>query len=994
MLAASISLASFADGYAPRDVHSTIWNGLFAPETPETVAMLRYGEDRPNFYNGQVELSIPVYTWKDNLFEIPVSLCYSYSGLKPGFTDSSVGLGWFLNAGGVVTREVRGIPDETWDVSFSDAFSCIESLYRSPGSSSGDPEVDIEEDPEVSPSGPSFLNLQPGNPYTGCSMRGFVVMYNRNFSVNALSESTCSSMFLYTGSLSNDFRLGMSLADDPLLHHCVETEPDIFHFSFMGRHGSFILQPNHKVLLLESSEPAGELDIEVHMPSQEQGNGSYILISTGDNVTYRFSAQTYSKPVDIINGSDGGDASDTWTSWKLTEINHPSGHKVTFCYDDAVICNYSAAKSRDHLTLNNGSGAHPVGNWQNPESYSENSLSRVEVHDKRLSCIQIEGRGEISFVYDNDGVLNRIEVKTTGGQDNGERVLRSVRLRHYRPQSSSGGRCSSISFLSSVEISGIGTYGFEYDSADDGHIFPEHTDIQSLYCTDWYGYFNSSNYSYAYSSSVSSLHQLSQSILSARSQHDLSRTRMGALTRIIYPTGGYSTFEYELNTYSRINGLSSLEDVQTHCTGGLRVKKVCAYDSDGTLLQRRRLSYEAESGSSSGVLLQPVGMEDIYFNYTLDNRYGTFQMHLTREACCPLLDVGFTPDSNVEYLRVIEEVDAGDASSECSLIEHIFHSCSPLVEASEGPGLEQVSQSSRFSEQMDGVFRICRFSGIAADWHMSGRLPLGGKEYLTREESSDSTASTLETLTGYSSYTLSSDDCRETSYCGYTMGCGEVCSHDYIQRIPYVRTVSCRRQETDGSVFEKKADVILNGLGQVASISEGGIGGDTVTTSYTYHPDSRSLITSVTESRNDAIVSKSEMNYICLNARRPDCLVPYQHRKYEVDESGSLSGESRVDLTFDCYDSWCNPGRVTDAAGQVTLWQWGYNGLHPISWSRGDGETTLEKTWTWIPMVGVASCTEPSGKVTEWMYDRNGRPVQKKVCGEIVSEAAYNIVTE
>lgn len=90
-----------------------------------------------------------------------------------------------------------------------------------------------------------------------------------------------------------------------------------------------------------------------------------VSIRTGDKVTYRFSAQSYSKSVDIINGSDHGGDSDTWTSLKLTEIIHPSGHRVIFTYDDAVISNYSAAKSRDHLSLFNGEVNRPVENWQN-----------------------------------------------------------------------------------------------------------------------------------------------------------------------------------------------------------------------------------------------------------------------------------------------------------------------------------------------------------------------------------------------------------------------------------------------------------------------------------------------------------------------------------------------------------------------------------------------------------------------------------------------------
>ena len=78
----------------------------------EAWRMTRYGGLTPSFYTGAMQWSLPVYVYKDYDFEIPISLDYSFDGFRVGESTGNVGLGWVLNAGGVITREVRGLRDE------------------------------------------------------------------------------------------------------------------------------------------------------------------------------------------------------------------------------------------------------------------------------------------------------------------------------------------------------------------------------------------------------------------------------------------------------------------------------------------------------------------------------------------------------------------------------------------------------------------------------------------------------------------------------------------------------------------------------------------------------------------------------------------------------------------------------------------------------------------------------------------------------------------
>lgn len=62
---------------------------------------------------GLAELTIPLYTVKQGDLEVPITLSYQGSGIKVDEIASPVGLGWTLNAGGSVVRQINGSIDST-----------------------------------------------------------------------------------------------------------------------------------------------------------------------------------------------------------------------------------------------------------------------------------------------------------------------------------------------------------------------------------------------------------------------------------------------------------------------------------------------------------------------------------------------------------------------------------------------------------------------------------------------------------------------------------------------------------------------------------------------------------------------------------------------------------------------------------------------------------------------------------------------------------------
>jgi len=88
----------------------TITNAI--PASADAAALGKYGSIPVSPYTGVPNISIPLYTIKSGDLTLPISLSYHSSGIKVEEMASSVGLGWVLNAGGVITRTVRGMADE------------------------------------------------------------------------------------------------------------------------------------------------------------------------------------------------------------------------------------------------------------------------------------------------------------------------------------------------------------------------------------------------------------------------------------------------------------------------------------------------------------------------------------------------------------------------------------------------------------------------------------------------------------------------------------------------------------------------------------------------------------------------------------------------------------------------------------------------------------------------------------------------------------------
>ena len=66
---------------------------------PQTYDFVKYGNTPVSYFTGEVDIKVPIYTYSDKDFEIPIFAGYNSSGFVPTKRDGIVGTNWFLKCG-------------------------------------------------------------------------------------------------------------------------------------------------------------------------------------------------------------------------------------------------------------------------------------------------------------------------------------------------------------------------------------------------------------------------------------------------------------------------------------------------------------------------------------------------------------------------------------------------------------------------------------------------------------------------------------------------------------------------------------------------------------------------------------------------------------------------------------------------------------------------------------------------------------------------------
>lgn len=929
-----------------------------------------------SLYTGTMNLSIPVFNYHDTDFDIPLSLDYSTNGYKPNIMTGILGHEWSLGLGGVITRNVRGLPDE----------------YRS-ASRYGFQELH---------NSPEITSVEQFN--------GFNTDYDDD-SIQAISPR----IFYAPDGWDMDGDL-------------IDMEPDIFQFSFPGHSGKFQLGYNGTIHVYGTNTRNSEYRIEV--PSY---NLDTITIVTGDGYRYTFGDgnaresagdHTTAWKLSRIETPSGRSVTFTYThnprseSGVLSYANFYNYAPDFHCYSFSG--NYYDEWGIQHNLEYNFSPVRPQLSTvyvSAPDKVSFDNGTVIDFFYKNPTQLE-SGEGT---ALGNLPKLDRIVVKNTDGAE-----LRTCNLEYVYPSASSSNK---ICFLSKVTLSGEGSYTFDYNYTS-STVFPKH----GTFKIDHWGYFNNSSATaQSFYSHITQGDYLQETINTTLRDPDTASAMLGVMTAVHYPTGGRTTFEYEGNDYSAYEDndgypyftpyLHDTPSSRSLTAGGVRIKAIKDYSSasGGAPVYTRSYSYKDDTGHSSGVR-GPLP------------RYGLayYKEKITGDFISVYLgsynNILPTDGTHIEYTYVKETLPQG-----YNIYEFITReNCLDGKVIWEGTNLYNLMYHTGFrpnvtdEDAIDAIFAV--MSPVTSMQATRGRL-LSMDSYDAGNNLKSHSATTYEDFT-YAFETLD----KIWNYQSMYLGATRVPTITGDIRPLSTTTVTDGVTETESVVYDAFRNVRSRSRGGHTSkyfylqdIDRRSSYSDFTDITWWNTFAGGSVCAKMKELNmvNSPLQTEAYDGDGVLHVLRYiyDFRTSSDHSAVYLKSVQEYDGTTwRTVLSYDARDSKGRILQTSDADGISTAYVWGYYGLYPVaevvgatlaqikavsglgnienspltghlsdsqaSALRGLGEATV---WECSPLIGVTRETTPDGRSTSYTYNDSGKAYQVlNDLGEKISTNLYS----
>lgn len=473
--------------------------------SPNAASLAKYADFPVGYHTGTPNVSIPIYTLKEGSIELPISLSYHSGGIKLDELASWVGLGWSLNAGGVITRTVIGAPDE---------FGTAESGANMKGH---------------------------------LSHNGYNSFYMRKYISNATPGYDSTTAWF------NDLNNGIE-----------DSEPDLFYFNFLGNTGKFYFDDDGRPVTIPESDIKIEYDYTPNMYSIKS-----FVITAENGMKFYFGMTSDPNDIDPIEKTHNfytgnnnlfySGVNNTISSWYLNKIVSANG-------DFSVKLNYASEqysyKSVQGVSYNSNNY---WGAAKGHSKYFGHHVLGVRITSIQSSNITVyfdagsareDLSGGLTYANMNDEINTDAKVLDAIRISKDATACKSFKFKYDYFLSTSVGLPVGVSGSSFVDqkrlklvmlreqtcdgLDSLKPYTFEY--------FNEAIPRRLSFAKDHWGFINGKTSNdrlvptFIQKIGLTGIHK---EIAGADREASWPEMRAGSLKKIVLPTGGYSEFEFE-----------------------------------------------------------------------------------------------------------------------------------------------------------------------------------------------------------------------------------------------------------------------------------------------------------------------------------------------------------------------------------------------------------------------------------------------------------------
>lgn len=466
------------------------------PPSPEASALFKFNEIPVSLSNGLHNTSIPLLEISSGGLTIPISLSYHSRGVQVNEIASRVGTGWALSYGGMISRQIRGLPDDS-TFGYWNNNNSTQNFYQ-------------DYDSRL-----SELNTVRNQQYD---------YYPDKFMI---STNFFSGEF-YFDKNSNTL-ITQKFSDVKIIPQYDAGK--IIGFQVTDNQGNNYF--------------FGNVDVTNINPSQFSNEHEWV------ETTYTFNSSG-------LQSSIGNNTNFEYSSWFLKKIITSTNEVIEFMYEDETTSYIRRSEDKDQYTETVFYDAGQTTEVVHPVTCH---FSKIQSHQKRLSAIHFDG-GRVEFIESaetREDLLNGYSLDKIKLFNKNNQCVKQIQLNYFYTHFTGIDNINSNNvllndvyakkrlFLESVEFKdslGVNiekSYQFEYDDQD---LPSRHSNS-----IDFWGYYNGKN--------------RGNFINWGNTDYDDAvvdpiKIQAGLLNKIIYPTGGYTTFEYEPNVVLNKLPLSSV----------------------------------------------------------------------------------------------------------------------------------------------------------------------------------------------------------------------------------------------------------------------------------------------------------------------------------------------------------------------------------------------------------------------------------------------------